>query len=35
MVHEAPPPSGTKAVFSQVQSVALAHAPRVEGCLRK
>ena len=35
MVHEAPPPSGTKAVFRQVQSVALAHAPRVEGCLRK
>jgi len=35
MVHEASPPSGTKAVFRQVQSVALAHAPRVEGCLRK
>jgi hypothetical protein len=35
MVHEAPPSSGTKTLFRQMQSVALAHAPRVEGCLRK
>jgi hypothetical protein len=35
MVHESPSSSGTKAVLRQLQSVALAHAPGVEGCLRQ